>query len=163
VWQNAVNLFYIKKTPMKAKLILSLLTILMLISCGKDKFETKPRIEIKNYNTKTVARGNGNELRIDIDYFDKEGDLSQAEFFAVRQRLNVKPLPANADKADTLRYPLPKFPEKDHAEIVFQIGWQDFLKESPSENDTIVLRFAVADKAGHKSDTITSSKLVILQ
>ena len=147
---------------MKAKMILSLLVIIILIACGKDKFETKPRIEIKNYNTKIVAKGNGNELRIDIDYFDKEGDLSQAEFFAVRQRLNVKSLPANADKADTLRYPLPKFPEKDHAGIVFQLGW-DFLKESPSENDTIVFRFAVADKAGHKSDTITSSKLVILK
>jgi type III secretory pathway component EscR len=148
---------------MKANMILSLLVLIILVSCSKDKFQTKPFIKIKSYNTKTIAKANGNELRIDINYTDKEGDLSQADFFAVRQRLNVKPLPANADKADTLRYQLPKFPDTDHGEIAFQIGWQDFLKESPSENDTLVFRFAVADRAGNKSDTITTSKLVILQ
>jgi hypothetical protein len=148
---------------MKANMILCLLALIVLVACSKDKFQTKPLIEIKSYNSKTIAKLNGNELRININYFDKEGDLSQAQFFAVRQRLNVKPLPANADKADTLRYQLPKFPDTDHGEITFQVGWQDFLKESPSENDTLVFRFAVADRAGNKSDTITSSKLVILQ
>jgi hypothetical protein len=148
---------------MKISIIPGILVLVLLAACGKDKFETKPLLEIKSYNSKTIARANGNELRININYFDKEGDLSQAEFFAVRQRLNLKPLPPNSDKADTLRYQLPKFPDKDHGEIVFQIGWQDFLKESPSENDTLVFRFAVTDRGGNKSDTITTSKLVILQ
>ena len=147
---------------MKIQMILCLLVLVILAACSKDKFQTKPLIEIKSYNTKTIAKANGNELRININYFDKEGDLSQAQFFAVRQRLNVKPLNANSDKADTLRYQLPKFPDKDHGEIVFQIGY-DFLKESQTENDTLVFRFAVTDRGGNKSDTITSSKLVILQ
>jgi hypothetical protein len=143
-------------------MILFLLVLIVLAACNKDKFQTKPLIEIKSYNSKTIAKGNGNELRIDINYFDKEGDLSEGDFFAVRQRLNVKPLTANSDKADTLRYPLPKFPDTDHGQIVFQIGY-DFLKESQVENDTLVFRFAVTDRGGNKSDTITSSKLVILQ
>jgi len=148
---------------MKAKMISCIVVLFVLIACNKDKFETKPFIEIKSYNTKTIAKGNGNELRIDINYTDKEGDLGDADFFAVRQHLNIKPLnPVTEDKADTLRYPLPKFPSTDHGDIVFQVDY-DFLKESATQNDTIVFRFAVADKAGNKSDTITSAKLVILQ
>jgi hypothetical protein len=140
-----------------------MLVLVLLVACGKDKFETKPRIEIKSYNDKTIARNNGNELRITLNYYDKEGDLSEGDFFAVRNHLNVKPLnPSTEDKSDTLRYQLPKFPDIDHGEIVFQIGY-DFLKESLSENDTITFRFAVADRGSHKSDTITSAKLVILK
>jgi hypothetical protein len=146
---------------MKANMILSLLVLIVLVSCSKDKFQTKPLIEIKSYNSKTISRGT--ELRIDINFFDKEGDLGQADFYAFRDRLNVKVLnPSTEDKADTLRYQLAKFPDTDHGEIVFQIGY-DFLKESLSQNDTLVFRFAVTDHGGNKSDTITSSKLVILQ
>jgi hypothetical protein len=141
-----------------------MLVLVLLVACGKNKFETKPLIEIKSYNDKTIARNNGNELRITLNYYDKEGDLSEGDFFAVRNHLNVKPLnPSTEDKSDTLRYQLPKFPDTDHGEIVFQIGYNEFLKESLSENDTIVFRFAVADRGGHKSDTITSARLVILK
>ncbi|MEI9910542.1 MAG: hypothetical protein WDO71_13245 [Bacteroidota bacterium] len=43
-----------------------------------------------------------------------------------------------------------------------QLNYDDFLKESVSKNDTIVFRIAVTDKAGNKSDTITTDKIVIL-
>ena len=33
----------------------------------------------------------------------------------------------------------------------------DFLKESTVENDTILFRFAVTDRAGNKSDTVETS------
>ena len=143
--------------------ILATALIATILSCGKDKFQTKPLIEIKGYNNKDIVRTPlGNELTITLKYFDKEGDMSQAQFFAVRQRLNVRPLPPSNDKADTLRYNLPSFPDETQGEIVFQLGHQSFLKESPTENDTLVFRIAVTDRAGNKSDTITTSKLVII-
>jgi hypothetical protein len=130
----------------------------LLIACGKDKFETKPKLEIKDYNTKEVFQGQ--DLRIRINYYDKEGDLGEAEIIGIRTRLNILPLGVNDDKADTFRYVLPEFPKEDNGEISFQIN-HSFLKESPVENDTLIFRFAVADKAGNKSDTITSDQIVI--
>ena len=133
------------------------LTIL-LIACGKDKFETKPKLEIKDYNTKELF--NGQDLRIRLNFYDKEGDLSGAPVFGEIVRLNLFPLGPNQDKVDTFQTVLPEFPEKDNGEISFQLS-HTFLKESTVENDTLVFRFAVTDLAGNKSDTITSEQVVI--
>jgi hypothetical protein len=75
--------------------IVSLTTL--LIACGKDKFETKPKLEIKGYNSKEISNGQG--LRITINYFDKEGDLNDAQMIGIRDRLNS--IPPNQDLADT--------------------------------------------------------------
>jgi hypothetical protein len=133
--------------------------ILLITACSKDKFETTPKLEVKDYSSKDLHRGD--ILKIRLNYFDKEGDLSEGVLFAARVRLNKRQLgAADNNKADTLISALPEFPKKITAEINFQQTW-DFLKESISENDTIVFRFAVADKAGHASDTITTDQLII--
>ena len=131
---------------------------ILLIACGKDKFETKPKLEIKDYNTKELFVGQ--DLRIRLNYFDKEGDLSGAPVFGEIIRLNLFPLGPDQDKVDTFQTVLPEFPSKDNGEISFQLPY-GFLKESPIENDTLVFRFAVTDLAGNKSDTITSEQVVI--
>ena len=145
------------------KTILAILVAVsaLLFACSKDKFETKPLLEIKGYNSKEIPQHG--QLSVRINYFDKEGDLGEGEFFAVRQRLNALPLgTSDADRPDTLRYPLPKYPVEPKGEILMQLNYDDFLKESVSKNDTIVFRIAVKDKAGNKSDTITTDKIVIL-
>lgn len=134
--------------------IVSLTTL--LIACGKDKFETKPKLEIKDYNSKEIFNGQG--LRITINYFDKEGDLNDAQMIGIRERLNS--IPPNQDLADTFRTQLPDFPAKDNGEISFELPYGS-LNEDTGQNDTIVFRFAVTDKAGNKSDTITSDQIVI--
>jgi hypothetical protein len=139
-----------------ATLVLSL--SVLLLACGKDKFETKPSLKIKDYSGKEIVQGE--TLRIRINYFDKEGDLSQAPFLGIRDRVNLFVLPPQQDKADTFRYQLPEFPDKDNGEITFQLSY-DFLKESITENDTLIFRFAVTDREGNTSDTISSDKIVI--
>lgn len=132
---------------------------LLVAACGKDKFETRPRLEIKDYNTKEV--GPGTTLRIRLNFFDKEGDLNEAPFTAVIRRQNQLPLDPIQDKADTLYYTLPKFPARDNGEITYTLDY-GFLKESTVENDTIHIRFSVADRKGNLSDTVVSDQLVIL-
>ncbi len=131
---------------------------ILFIACGKDKFETKPRLEIKDYNTKELVAGQ--DLVIRLNYFDKEGDLNEAPVIGIIKRTNILPLGPNQDKVDTFRTTLPQFPAKDNGEIRFQLSY-NFLKESTVENDTLVFRFAVTDLAGNKSDTITSDQVVI--
>ena len=136
--------------------IVSLTTL--LIACGKDKFETKPKLEIKNYSSKEIFQGDA--LTIRLNYFDKEGDLSNAPMIGILKRLNLFPLTQGQDKVDTFRNNLPEFPKKENGEITFQLPF-DFLKESTIENDTLIFRFAVTDLAGNKSDTITTDQIVI--
>lgn len=133
------------------------LTIL-LIACGKDKFETKPKLEIKDYSSKVISQGQTMTIR--LNYFDKEGDLSEAPMIGILTRVNLFPLAPGQDKVDTFRNNLPEFPKKDNGEITFQLPY-DFLKESTIEDDTLVFRFAVTDLAGNTSDTVTTDQIVI--
>jgi hypothetical protein len=137
--------------------VISLITL--LIACGKDKYETKPRLEIKSYSSREIFKGE--DLRISINYFDKEGDLNKAPVIGIKKRLNLLPLGSGSpDLQDTFDVLLPDYPAKDKGEITFQLG-HDRLQESVTENDTVVFLFAVTDLAGNKSDTVTSDQIVL--
>lgn len=57
---------------MKIKIIVAVFALIVVIaSCGKDKFQTKPTLTIKNINSKVI--GPGETLSIRIGYTDKEG------------------------------------------------------------------------------------------
>lgn len=131
------------------------LSVVLLAACGKDKFETKPDLEFVDYNKIVDSAG---ILKFRINYFDKEGDLSQAPFTAVRVRLNKFP-PPSPILADVYNSNLPEFPEKNKAEITFQLGYSS-LDESINQNDSMLFKFVVTDKAGNMSDTLTSDLIV---
>lgn len=144
------------------KLIPTLLVLsagILIVACSKDKFETKPLIEIKDYNTREIFQGG--MLNVTMNYFDKEGDLNEGILTAFIRRQNIIPiLDPNQDKADSLTYILPDFPPKDKGEITFRLGF-NFLKESLFENDTILIRFTVTDLAGNTSDSVLTEPIVI--
>jgi hypothetical protein len=143
----------------------------LIIACGKDKYETKPRIEIKDINTKDLF--NGQDLRIRLNFYDKEGDLNGGTAYAIRQRLNLLPLgSSDFDKVDTFPNPnnpkaLPDFPPTDFGEITFQLDWNTLIESAPPtspgvvKNDTVLFRFVVTDKAGNTSDTINTDRIVL--
>ena len=138
-------------------LVASLLVV--ICACSKDKFESKPRLEIKAYSTKELF--SGETLKISLNYYDKEGDINGDSAVAIISRQNQFPLPPLQDKIDVIQALLPDFPAKDKGEIFFQLSW-DFLKESLTENDTLVFRFAVNDRKGNVSDTVSSDRVVIM-
>lgn len=146
---------------MKSTLVITTIALaILLIACGKDKFETKPRLEIKDLSSREIRQGQ--TLRVRLNYFDKEGDLDEGSFIAIINRINKLSIAGTpADKIDTLRSNMPEFPSRDQGEITYSALDWNFLKESTLENDTIVLKFAVADRAGNHSDTITTDPIVI--
>jgi hypothetical protein len=144
---------------MKTILVLFLVTVTaFLIACDKDKFETKPRIEVADYNSQIIP--NNGTLVIRLNYFDKEGDLGTGQLYIYRDRLNSRP--GNQDRADTFRYQLPEFTNRDKGEIRIEFSAAE-LTESSIENDTLRFKIAVADLANNHSDTITTDNLVILE
>lgn len=141
------------------KLLLAGFVLVVLIACNKDKFQTKPQITIKSYNSKEISPGN--TLEVNLNYTDKEGDVGQGSFFGARVRQNIRPLAgSDNDQLDTLRYSLPEMPDIDKGVIQMKLDY-NFLKESLTENDTLVFRIAIKDRAGNASDTLTTDKIVI--
>ena len=141
--------------------IFILSVVVILVACSKDKFETKPRIEIIDINSAELVQGS--ILRIRLNYFDKEGDLNKGLLQIRKIRLNQSPPIAPGDYLeDSLDYVLPEFPEKDKGEITFQTDYSR-LNENQNRNDTIQYKFSVVDRAGNVSDTITSAVIVARQ
>jgi hypothetical protein len=139
--------------------------VLLVVACGKDKFETKPQITIKSVNTMELAFNQ--TLSVIIEYTDKEGDVSDS-FYIIRERLNSRdpltllPLP----------YKLPTFPHTPKGQIEVNLGFQNELTlnlppiripgtSSSYEPDTMRLKFIAKDLGGNFSDTAVLDNLIV--
>jgi hypothetical protein len=153
---------------MKSSVILSFLFLLLLAACHKDKFETKPSIRIKTYNTKLVSP-NGS-LIVTLECTDKEGDV-QDSLTIIKTRQNIRVVPT---VRDILRYKFPTFPKNTTTEITTTLDYQSILSainppnipgSNPpqKESDTLQLGFVVRDNAGNTSDTITSDRIIVIR
>ena len=153
---------------MKFNLIFASLLIIVIMACNKDKFQTKPTIKIKSVNTEVVPF-NGTFI-ITLECTDKEGDV-QDSLIIIKRRLNKRVVPT---VRDTLRYKFPVFPSNSTTEIEAVLDYQNILSalnppnipgSNPvqKERDTLVLRFAVRDKAGNTSDTIQSQQIYVIR
>ena len=149
---------------MKTHLIICMgLSIMVLASCDKDKFQTKPSIEIKSLSTKEVPAQNGT-MNIRLNYTDKEGDLGKGILTYIRIRTNGTPIPNpnNNDKIDTVRTPIPDFPSKNNGELDILFDY-NFMDEDPFRNDTMYFKITVQDRGGNNSDTISTPSVVARQ
>ena len=142
---------------MKSIFLFFAISLILLISCKKSN-QTKPKISIESINTLIPVNGS---LNARLKFTEKNGGLAKGTFIAIRNRLNQRPLPIGTASADTLVGPIPYFPVKSEGEFLYTLDY-NYLKESDIENDTILFKFAVIDRFGNKSDTISSNKIVIL-
>ncbi|MBD0286343.1 MAG: hypothetical protein ICV84_15865 [Flavisolibacter sp.] len=144
---------------MKKNLIL-VLFIAFLMGCSKDKFKTQPQIKIKSYNTKEVQRNQ--DLVIQLSFTDKEGDLANGKFTYMPRRTNLRPPPPGVRYPDSVKVNIPQFPTSDNGDFELRLNW-NVLHLSDRENDSLFFRFVVMDKAGNKSDTVNSDRIVIMR
>lgn len=136
-----------------------ILFVTVVVACSKDKLQTRPSIKMKGINTTEVFPGQN--LEINLEFTDKEGDLGGGTITYIRNRLNIKPIPdaASNDKADTITSILPEFPKTSSGEIDLNIV-NGFLSEDPFDNDTMNFKIFVKDLGGNNSDTITTETIV---
>ena len=151
---------------MKTGIWLALIITFGMIACDKDKFETVPQLELKSRSTDIVPV-NGT-LRLNIEFRDKEGDVSDS-LLVVRQRLNVRgPLQLAPSP-----YGIPDFPKTDKGEFEVSLEYQFGLVfglpplripgSNPVRNeiDTLRLKIVARDKAGNKSDTLVVDNVYV--
>jgi|SRR6187549_2865643 hypothetical protein len=152
---------------MKTRIWLAVIITFGTISCGKDNFETKPQLEYLSRNTDIVNPGQA--LRLNIEFRDKEGDVSDT-LFIVRQRLNRKgpvQLPASF-------YLIPDFPKTDKGEFEITLDYSNDLTTAltaipipgsgtpaKKEIDTLRIKILARDLGGNKSDTLVVDNVYV--
>lgn len=141
--------------------------LFVFTACGKDKFQTTPQLKIKSVNTHNVS--SGQPLVVNIEFTDKEGDVSDS-FFIIRQRLNAK----DPFSALPVGIPLPKYPKAVKGEFQVNLDYFTVLTTGnyqpihipgsvppKNEPDTMLLKFVAKDKGGHYSDTATLDNIFV--
>ena len=145
---------------MRNYLIITII-IFSLSGCGKEKFRTEPDLTFKSVNTTELQREQ--LIRFTLEFTDKEGDISDSIW--------VQKIVPNCPASGFEQYfEMPAVPESGDlkGEIDFTLGYNvteyfDVIGPRCSQNDTATFRFALRDKKGHMSDTVSSPKIIIYQ
>jgi hypothetical protein len=141
--------------------------ILMAVACSKDKPETKPSIKIKSVSSSIVPI-NGN-LQIVLEFTDKEGDVDDS-LFVNRVRLNNIGAVRGERLIDSFYLLIPEFPEKSSGEITLNLKYNFHLKDAIEAfkdaqgheiADSVLFRFALQDRGGNTSDTVSTEQIVV--
>jgi hypothetical protein len=150
------------------KISVFLSAAILFIACDKDSFETKPTLKVESVSSNVVPKGSS--LGITLSFTDKEGDVSDT-LFIIRQRTNIRGMRTAAASP----YRIPTFPNESKGEIALNLDYVNDLTfgfteiripgTTPSqfEPDSMNLRFVLKDKAGNKSDTASTSVVVLRQ
>ncbi len=98
--------------------------------------------------------------------------MSMIPFISGKIRLNQTVVPT---LRDSLKYKIPDFPNHSSGDIDVSLDYNTALVSAvtppniPGSNpptpqpDTLIIKFVVSDRAGHKSDTATTGKIIVIR
>lgn len=148
---------------MNVKILITVLGIVFLTACNKDKYTTSPQLKYKEVNTKTLNR---NQLLIfTLEVTDAEGDIQDTIW--------VQKTVKNCSNSNfTEQYKIPNFTGtknlKGDIRVCYAYGSNLGCPgvgepACPGRSDSATYKFWIQDKEKHKSDTVTSDLIVIKQ
>jgi hypothetical protein len=143
-----------------ASFLIPALLVLVVVSCSKNNSSSKPSLSIQSMNT-TVEPGGILDVKLK---FTNGGNLSGANFLAIRVRLNTIPLPSviTPSGSDTVITTIPDFPGQQSGVFDYTMPYQGYLTTGNTTNDTLMFKFAAITNSGVSSDTISSSPVIIV-
>lgn len=155
---------------MKAKLLFLLVTGALLAGCGKDKYQTKPQIKIKSVKVGDITDAFGNTGKVvefDLTVTDKEGDVQDT--ITIDKIDAASPAcPGNTLLGD--KYKIPDFPGEANQQVTIKIKYANINiagygllggSSCAPQTDVSRFRFVVTDKAGNRSDSITTEPVAL--
>lgn len=143
---------------MKTYLITGIL-LLTVLSCGKDKVETRPRLTLNSVSSTTVP--NGFDLQVKMQLTDKEGDFLDTIWV---KKITTRCPTSNF--ADSLLYRVPRdLPRTRNfsGEVTVTFQYAVALQPRCPRNDTAVFSIWMKDAEGNKSDTVRTEPIIILR
>ena len=140
--------------------ILILLLVLLLASCGKDKFNTTPTLKYKSVNKKILGRFDG-DLVFTLSFTDAEGDLDGTLTIIKQVSLCLN----GTDGGFVAPYEVPEFSsgKNQKGDFLVTFGYNDIGPKCPNRNDTAIFKFVLQDKAQHVSDTAVSEPIILIK
>ena len=144
---------------MNTKILFAIILTGFLSACSKNAYNTKPTLQLTSVNTNIVPF-NGT-LVVNMKVTDKEGDVTDT-LFVKKVRINQR---ATATIRDSFALKIPDAPNSPDGTIEVDLSYQNFLisATSPIENDTLLFKFALKDKANNISDTVTTDPIVVIR
>jgi hypothetical protein len=143
---------------MKHSLLIGLV-VLFLISCSKDKFQSKPQLTLNSVSSTIVPVGGG--LQINMRLTDQEGDFNDVIY--VQKVTSQCP---NSNFVDSLLYRIPgDVPRSNNfdGEVIVTFAYALGLQPQCTMPDTAVFSFWMKDAANNISDTLHTPPIVILR
>ena len=141
------------------KRLLPVALILFFVSCGKDTFQSKPQLTLKNVSSTIVPVSSG--LQIDMRLTDKEGDFLDTIW--VRKVTTRCPL---SNFADSLLYRIPGDAPRTKnfdGDVTITFTYPLELQPRCTQPDTAVFSFWMKDEKGNVSDTVNTPPIIILR
>ncbi|MEY3436282.1 MAG: hypothetical protein RL335_738 [Bacteroidota bacterium] len=139
--------------------IWTLLSIMFIISCGKDTFQSKPQLTLKSVSSTTIPVGK--DLQIRMRLTDKEGDFVDTIWVS-----KVTTRCALSNFKDSLLYRIPNDAPKTKnfdGEVYISFSYPVELQPRCIRPDTAVFSFWMKDAAGNRSDTVKTQPIIILR
>jgi hypothetical protein len=139
------------------QIILGGLALLLIISCSKDSFQSKPQLFLKSVSATNIPAGGS--LEVILRLTDKEGDF--------RDTIWVKKITTrcpSSNFADSSIYRVPsEVPRTSFFDGDVVINFNYFLGLQPrcTKPDTAIFSFWMKDAAGNKSDTVKTPSIII--
>ena len=141
----------------KLCLLLACAITVLITSCGKNKnFPSTPRLTFKSISPQSLSNNsNDSTLTIVCSFKDAEGDITGPVYFMQSN---------NTDIGYDSLYSLPGLPARKNMEgdIILQLGSNDIYFPGGSSVDTVTFSLYIKDEAGHTSDTVKTSKVVLI-
>ena len=139
---------------MRYTVLFSIFLFAILSGCGKDKFESAPSLKFESVNTRVLE--NGQRIQFTLSFTDAEGDLSGSMYV---EKFEPTCLASNFPDHDSI----PAFPTSKNVKGDFLVTFDySYIAPKCQRNDTAIFRFAIKDKAGHVSDTVSSPPIIII-
>jgi hypothetical protein len=147
---------------MKTKILLSLLVVIFLAACKKDKYNTTPTLTLKSTSKKTIPT-NGT-FTVQIELTDKEGDISDTLYFK-KIRTNKK---VTGTLRDSLAFAIPQVTNVKTAFLQLDLQYQSHLVSStnpgnPPAPDSLTIQVYVKDKAKNKSEILSIPDVIVIR
>jgi hypothetical protein len=139
------------------KQFIALLLLVVLFSCEKDSFQSKPGLSLNKVSSTFVPAGF--DLQISMRLTDKEGDFVDTIWV---NKTTTRCSFSNFQ--DSLLYSIPKETPRSKnfdGEVLITFTYAIELQPRCNRNDTAIFSFWMKDKAGNKSDTVKTPAIII--
>jgi hypothetical protein len=132
---------------------------LLILSCGKDTFQTRPQLTLQSVSSTVVPPQSG--LQIIMRLTDKEGDFTDTVWV---EKITTRC--PNSNFRDSLLYRIPdETPRQKNfdGEVVITFSYPFELQPRCTRDDTAVFSFWMKDREGNRSDTVRTQPIIILR